>query len=84
MLVHVDLNYHAKQAKCDCRKKLYFEMRTITKSNPGRDFFSFMSKRRKYGDALPVLAQNKSVLHMAWSYSPYSCFGRKNRTDDVL
>ena len=26
-------------------------MRTVTKSNTERDFFSFMSKRRKYADA---------------------------------
>ena len=37
-------------------------MRTVIKSNTERDFFSFMSKRRKYSDVLPVLAQNKSVL----------------------
>ena len=55
----------AKQAKCDVVKKLCFEIRTVTKSNPERDFFSFMSKRRKYSDALPILAQNKSILHMA-------------------
>ena len=46
-------------------KKLCFEMRTVTKSNTERDFFSFMSKRRKYADVLPLLAQNKSSLHMA-------------------
>ena len=32
---------------------------------PEREFFSFMSKRRKYADVLLVLAQNKSILHMA-------------------
>ena len=37
----------------------------VTKSNTERDFFSFMSKRRKFADVLPVLAQNKSILHMA-------------------
>ena len=42
-------------------------MRTVTKLNTERDFFSFMSKRRKYADVLPVLAQNKSILHMACS-----------------
>ena len=46
-------------------KKFAKEMRTIAKSNPERDFFSFMSKRRKYAYVLPVLAQNKSILHMA-------------------
>ena len=65
MLFHVDMYYLAKQAKCDVEKKLYFEMRTVTKSYPERDFFSFMSKRRKYADVLPILAQNKSILHMA-------------------
>ena len=65
MLFHVDMIYLAKQAKCDVEKKLCFEMRTVTKSNSERGFFSFMSKRRKYVDVLPVLAQNKSILHMA-------------------
>ena len=46
-------------------KKLCFEMRTVTKSNQERDFFSVMSKRRKYADVLPILAHNKSILHMA-------------------
>ena len=41
-------------------------MRTVTKSNPERDFFSLCQKEeRKYADVLPVLAQNKSILHMA-------------------
>ena len=48
-------------------KKLFFEMRTVTKSNTERDFISFMAKRRKQVDVLPVLAQNKSVLHMVCS-----------------
>ena len=37
-------------------------MRTVAKSNQERDFFSFMSKGRKYADVLSVLAQNKSIL----------------------
>ena len=41
MLFHVDMSYLVKQAKCDVEKKLYFEMRTVTKSNPEQDFFSF-------------------------------------------
>ena len=45
-------------------------MRTVTKSNPERDFFIFMSKRRKYADILPVLAQNKSILHMSCTWQP--------------
>ena len=61
MLFHVDMIFLAIQAKCDVEKKLCFEMKTVTKSNPERDFFSFMSKRRKYADVLPVLAQNKSI-----------------------
>ena len=65
MLFHVDMIYLAKQAKRDVEKKLCFEMRTVTKSNPERDFFSFISKRRKGADVLLVLAQNKSILHMA-------------------
>ena len=67
MLFHVDMIYLAKQPKCDVEKKLYFEMRTVTKLNPERDFLSFMSKRRKYADVLPVLAQNKSILHIAYT-----------------
>ena len=64
MLFHVDMIYLAKQAKRDVEKAL-FETRTVTKSNTERDFFSFKSNRRKYADVLPVLAQNKSILHMA-------------------
>ena len=65
MLFHVDMIYLAKEAKRDVEKKLCFEMRTVSKSNPERDFFSFMSKPRKYADVLPVLTQSKSILHMA-------------------
>ena len=65
MLFHVDMIYFAKQAKRDVEKKICFEMRTVTKSNPERDFFSFMSKRRKYAEVLLVLVQSKSILHMA-------------------
>ena len=65
MLFHVDMIYLGKQAKRDVEKKLCFEMRTVTKSKTERDFFSFMSKQRKYADVLPVLAQNKRILHMA-------------------
>ena len=63
MLFHVDMIYLAKQAKRDVEKS--FEMRTETKSNNERDFFSFMSRGRKYADVLLVLAQNKSILHMS-------------------
>ena len=45
-------------------------MRTGIKSNPERDFFIFMSKQRKYADVLPILAQNKSILHMACTKQP--------------
>ena len=65
MLFHVDMIYLAKQAKRDVEKKLCFEMRTVTKSNQELDFFNFMPKRRKYVDVFEVLAQNKSILHMA-------------------
>ena len=65
MLFPVDMIYLAKQAKRDVEKKLCFEMRTVTKSNPERDFFSFMSKPRKHANVLPVLAQNKRIIHMA-------------------
>ena len=51
-------------------------MRTVTKSNQERDFFSLMSKRRKYANVLPVLAQNKRILHMACN-SSYPSFARK-------
>ena len=64
MLFHVDMIYLAKQAKRNVEKKLCFEMRTVTKSNPEQDFFSLMSKQRKYAYVLPVIAQNKSILHM--------------------
>ena len=50
MLFHVDMIYLPKQAKRDFEKKLCSEMRTETNSNPVRDFFSFMSKRRKFAD----------------------------------
>ena len=60
MLFHVDMIYLAKQAKRDVEKNF-----ALTKSNPERDFFSFMSKQRKYAYVLPVLAKNKNILHMA-------------------
>ena len=44
MLFHVDMIYLAKR---DVKKKRCFEMRTVTKSNPERDFFSFMAKLKK-------------------------------------
>ena len=64
MLFHVVMIYLAQQGKPDFEKKLCFEVRAVTDSKPERDFFSFMSKRRKYADVLPVLAQNKRILHM--------------------
>ena len=39
--------YFAKQAKCDVEKKLCFEMRDVTKSNPEQDFFQFYVKTKK-------------------------------------
>ena len=71
MLFHVDMIYLTKQAKCDVEKKICLEMRTVTKSNPEWDFFSFMSKQRKYADVLPILAQNKSILHIHVHNSSY-------------
>ena len=69
MLFHVDMIYLAYYTgQMRCCKKLCFEMRTITKSNPLRDFFSLMLKRRKYAEVLPVFAQNKSILHLAYMY----------------
>ena len=54
----------AKQAKRDVEKNFHgFEMRTVTESNPERDFFSFMSKESMQ-NVLPILAQNKRILHM--------------------
>ena len=64
MLFHVDMIYLAKQAKRDVEKALLYD-KDVTKSNPERDFFNYMSKQRKYADVLPVIAQNKSILHMA-------------------
>ena len=52
-------------------------MRTVTKSNHERDFFSFMSKLRKYADILLVLAQNKSILHMPCIWQPLFVLWRK-------
>ena len=54
-------------------------MRTVTKSKPERDFFSFMSKRRKYE---LVLAQIKSILHMACTLQPlFVLWTLTNQTD---
>ena len=49
MVFHVDMIFVAIQAKRDFEKRLGFEMRIATKSNPGQDVFSFMSKQRNYG-----------------------------------
>ena len=65
MLFHVDMIYLAKQAKRDVEKSFCFEIKTVTTSNHERDFFSFMSKRRKNADVLLALAQNKCILHMS-------------------
>ena len=74
MLFHVDMIYLAKQAKCDVEKS--FEMRTVTKSNSEWAFISFMSKRRKYADVLPILAHNKSILHMTCTWQPLLVLSR--------
>ena len=85
MLFHVDIIYLAKQAKRDVDKKLCFEMRTVTKSKPGWDFFSYMSKRRKHANVLPVLAQNKRILcNYDVHNSSYPSFWRKKTTNQVL
>ena len=47
MLFHVDMVYLAEQAKRDVKKQLCIVMRTITKSNTERDFFSFDVKTKK-------------------------------------
>ena len=52
-------------------------MRTVTKSNTERDFFSFTSKPRKYADVLPVLARTRAVYTWHVHDSPYSFFGCK-------
>ena len=52
-------------------------MRTVTKSNPEWDFFSFMSKQRKYANVLPVLAQNKRIYTWHVNNSFYPSFARK-------
>ena len=67
MLFHEDMIYLAKQAKLDVEKKLCFEMRTVIKSNIGTGFLQFYVKTKKVCRCLPVLAQNKSILHMACS-----------------
>ena len=72
--------YLAKQAKRHVEKKLCFEMRTVTESNPERDFFSFMSKRRKYADVMPVLA----FTHGMYMTALIRLSDLKNRTDHVL
>ena len=46
MLFHEDMIYLSKQAKGDVEKKLCFEMRTVTKSNPELGFFSFVKTKK--------------------------------------
>ena len=78
MLFHVDMIYLAKQVKRDVeRKKLCFEIRTVTISNLIRDLFSFMSKIINYEDVLPVLAQRRAFYTPHVHESTYSSFGRK-------
>ena len=82
MLFHVDMIYRAtcKLAKRDVEKKLCLEMRIVTKSNPERDFFSFMSKRRKYADVL----QQEHFTHGMYMPALIRPSDVKNRTDHVL
>ena len=42
------------------------ENRNPTKHRMG--FLQFCVKTKKYADVLPILAQNKSILHMACTY----------------
>ena len=63
MLFHVDMIYLAKQAKRGDEKSFVDENRN--QIEPGTGFLSLMSKRRKYTNVLPVLAQDKRILHMA-------------------
>ena len=63
MPFHVDLIYLAKQAKRGVEKSFVYENRN--QIEPSTGFLSSMSKRRKYANVLPVLAQNKRILHMA-------------------
>ena len=66
MPFHVDMIYLAKQAKRGVEKKPLFVDENRNQIEPRkRDFFSFMSKRRKYANVLPVLAQNKRIFYMA-------------------
>ena len=77
--------YLAKQAKRDIEKKLCYEMRTVTKSNPERDFFSFMSKRRKYVDIYCQFSSGQehftNGMYMTAFIRPSDV---KNRTDHDL
>ena len=66
LLFHVDMIYLAKEAKRDVEKKLCFEMRTVTKSNHERDFFSFMSKRRKYADVASFSSVKEHFTHVMY------------------
>ena len=59
-------------------------MRTVTKSNPEQDFFSFMSKRRKYADVWSVLAGNKSLFSQPQIFFQQFCFYEKSLTDKML
>ena len=64
MLFHDDMIYLSKQVKYNVEKSFALN-EDLAKSIPVRDFFSFMSTRRKYADVLPVLAQNENLLPMA-------------------
>ena len=66
MLFHVDMIYLAKPAKRDVEKSFasrWDENRNQIEHRTG--FLQFYVKTKKYADVLPVLTQNKSILHMA-------------------
>ena len=63
MLFHVDMIYLAKQAKRGVEKSFVDE--NGSQIEPRTGFLQFYVKTKKYADVLPVLAQNKRILHMA-------------------
>ena len=64
MLFHVDMIYLAKQANAMLKKALLGdENRNQIELRTG--CLQFFVKKKKYADVLLILAQNKSILHMA-------------------
>ena len=60
MLFHVDMIYLAKQAKHGVEKALFWD-ENCNQIEPRTGFLQFYVKT----NVLPVLAQNKRILHMA-------------------